>query len=222
MIRLFRKKGIRGFTLIELLVVIAIIALLAAILTPAVNNALLKGRITQVVNNGRNIFTLLFAKELDNPLGLQSASSTDWPDDGDFTDSSEYFATLVTNASLNLTYDLFAAPGVAPATDEQEFTDGTELRNVWCITEDVSDRMKATVPVLFTQNISMNGTDITTFDSLEEDARPFGDRGAVIVNRGGSAFSLNEDTALATNFNPTTANNSFLWPVGNTQFTDTP
>jgi prepilin-type N-terminal cleavage/methylation domain-containing protein len=203
----------RGFTLIELLVVIAIIALLAAILTPAISKALLKGRVTQVLANGRGLYVLLFAQEMENPLGLQSTASAAWPTTADaWPDSTTYFATLVTNKNFNLSYNFFAAPGIKPAQDETEFLEDT-LHNAWCIAQDVSDKLDATAPVLFTQNIDLTAAkEVGSFVGLNAGAEPFGDRAAVVVTRGGSAFQLDESTALATNFNQVGATNTVLYP----------
>ena len=214
--RLRRSKQKKAFTLIELLVVIAIIALLAAILAPAVTKALLKGQVTQTMNNGRNLFTLLFAKELDNPLGLTTVAGDNiasWPEVGAYPDSTEYFSTLVTNPTFNLSYNFFAASGVKPATTVEQFKDGT-LRNVWALTEGVSASFKASSPVLFTQNITLNGRNISSFSKLEEKARPYGTRAAVIVGYGGSAFSIDADTAVGTNFNPVGTSTTAIYPLG--------
>ena len=225
--RLFRSKRKNAFTLIELLVVIAIIALLAAILAPAVTKALLKGQVTQTISNGRNLFVLLFSKDLDNPLGLATVGGAAWPvsvassgsTDVVYPDTTSFFATLVTNPTFNINYNFFAAKGVTPATTSAQFTDG-QLRNVWGMAMDVGPSFKASSPVFFTQNITLQGNNLNGFQKLEEKARPFGTRAAVIVGYGGSAFSIDLDTAVATNFNPVGTSAPVIYPLAAGQLID--
>ncbi len=68
-----------AFTLIELLVVIAIIAILASLAVPAITGALVKGQLTQTVNNGRQIFLAGFQMATD--ATVQGDVNLGWPGD---------------------------------------------------------------------------------------------------------------------------------------------
>jgi prepilin-type N-terminal cleavage/methylation domain-containing protein/prepilin-type processing-associated H-X9-DG protein len=72
------KKSRAAFTLIEMLIVIAIIAILIAILTPAFTSVLEKGKVTQDMNNLRQIglATQMYLNDNDGAFFLPDAK---WP-----------------------------------------------------------------------------------------------------------------------------------------------
>jgi prepilin-type N-terminal cleavage/methylation domain-containing protein len=203
MLKLQRRKGLKAFTLIELLVVIAIIAILAALLLPAVARARRSARMMQTVNNGRNIFTLLFAQDMDDfAMGKKSP----YPQNGEFSTSTEYFENMVSRGKLDVSLSYFAAPGVDPATGGTFTADN----NAWAIVEDISDGSPAQLPVLFTKNIDGAAALDSNNGHILTDDEPFRTEGSVVVFFGGSAAKLTADAMDL--FNPAGESNSVLRP----------
>lgn len=208
MIKLLRRLKTRGFTLIELLVVIAIIAILAAVLTPTVTDALTRGKITGTLANGRSIHQALFAKDIDDPI-FQSGSP--YPKTGQFGGkSTDYWINVVTAGIMRVDYSFFSAPGIVPAKGTNA-TLFTEANNAWCITADITDSSLDTTPLIFTRNLNISTLVNSDYAAVLTENPPFGRKGLPAVLKGGSGLVFKPDNINA-NFYTGTSNNPVFRP----------
>ena len=132
------QKNPQAFTLIELLVVIAIIAILAAMLLPALSKAKQTAIITQCKNNEHQQIVALSMYTNDSKDYLPDGKDGFWAWDMD-----AYLANCVTayGAAPQVWYDPGTAPRFGPIdwfgnplynTGGYEYVDAAQHRALWC------------------------------------------------------------------------------------------
>jgi prepilin-type N-terminal cleavage/methylation domain-containing protein len=186
-----------AFTLIELLVVIAIIATIAAFAVPALTSALTKGQMTGTMNNARQLYLAGYQMSLDGSTNADSNLA--WPGDyaSGVTTLQAYVEKLVQNDYLKASDlpKILSAPGAtctataSSATPPAVTLSGTSGLKVYPITS--SDASN----VIFA--VTSNYTYDTAFSSPPSPANPYGDKGFVVVRKGGDAAVLRKSNAVA-------------------------
>lgn len=214
MIKLLRRMKSRGFTLIELLVVIAIIAILAAILTPAVNKGLTSGKQVQQLNAAKSILTFMFAKDLEDVVfttaSIYPKKGALDPASSQFPTSTDFFRWATTSGAIKVDFSFYAAPGIPPTKG----TNGALFQaanNAWCVSAVGTNYtgLPDTTPVVYTRNLKCVGDKTDGAVSLL-DSDPYGKNGAIVGTKGFAVFTLKENTL--TNFNPSGVSLDILIP----------
>lgn len=195
MIKMLRRMKCRGFTLIELLVVIAIIAILAALLFPGVQGAINRARLTNLANNGRQLYTAMFAKMM-SPEVVSGTVSFSYPDSTNYPTSTTYWEYMVTNKLINVDFSFFAGPGV-PAVKGTDPAVFAGANNAWCIVGNVAESDADTLPLFFTRNLNIANVNDTPINSTSISGE-MSVKGIIMVAKGGSANIIEPD-ALSTN-----------------------
>ncbi len=190
-----KNKTSAAFTLIELLVVIAIIAVLAALAVPALTNALTRGQMTGTMNNARQLYLAGFQMATDG--ATNSDPNYSWPGgDPSVTTLQDYCSKLVENDYLKAgdLQKVLNAPGttlqVTPPSGANGTIGmtGTSALKVYRIRESDASNTIFAVSANYTYN-----------QALPASAVPYGDKGFVVMRKGGDASIFRKNQATQTN-----------------------
>lgn len=190
------RRPLQAFTLIELLVVISIIAILASLAIPAVSNSLVRGQMTQTMNNARQLHMATQTMSIDTTTAGNGVS---WTYSSNAPLSVEGFSQALLDGRYLTIQDLrklYAAPGVV--VSDTNFTATNIAFKIFAVQES----SPADLPFLVTRN----------WDGLEEGLgsnAPYADKGFVLFRKGGDGAIFTRPTD-ATNTNVFGTNTSYL------------
>jgi prepilin-type N-terminal cleavage/methylation domain-containing protein len=198
-----------AFTLIELLVVIAIIAILAALAVPALTSALNKAQMTGTMNNAHQLYLAQF--QMANDATATGASNIGWP--GDMIASGaigatyvEYLNSLLANGYLKAgdVARLMNAPGgnYVPdinwaATPPVLNTMGSGVAGIKVYTVGDADSINC---IFAASHNYVYNTLLVPPDPLTGNGIPYGQKGFIVVKKGGDAAVYRAGQALSTNW----------------------
>ena len=185
--RLLRPKNrmVIGFTLLELLVVISIIVILASLVLPNVLMALTKGQMAQTLSNERQLYLATQAMAVDGVT--MGDPNLGWPGDMPSPSFSTWASALCPGyLSTNDFCKLCSAPGVVVSMDKMP----TQSRETAFKIYPVQETSDGNAIFLITRNATVQGEGTSTTITLDPSVKPYGNKGCVIMHRGGDGEIL--------------------------------
>jgi prepilin-type N-terminal cleavage/methylation domain-containing protein len=194
------RQSLRAFTLIELLVVISIIAILASLAIPAVSSALVRGQMTQTLNNARQLTLATQTMSIDTTTAGSGAAWTVGADGSQLTVDS-FSQELITGRYLTESdlRKIYAAPGVIIPAEATSFSANTIAFSVM----QTEESSPSDQPFIVTKNWAAG--------TLSTNA-PYGDKGFIVFRKGGDG-GIYSRPADATNPAVVSTNYSQLRPL---------